>query len=792
MPQQSFELERVVEKIGMQLALGLEPRLHLERVDQRKIAALLGRRIQLDDFVGLGERQPEHAPNVANRLLALDRAERDYLRHAIVAVLLAHVFEHLVAPLEAKIHVDIRHRLAPRIQPSLEQQAMLDWVDLGDSQRVRNEAADHRAAARTHRNAQPARVTDKVGDDQHVAGEAHVANDGKLAIDALLVLRLVDIRAPRANFRQPRRQTLARSRFHFGVEVNPRPRLENRKMKLAEFEFEIDSPRYLDAVAQLLGVRAERTRHLVGRLDVELVGVEPPARLVGHGLAGLDAEQDLVRLGVVAMQIVAIIGRHQRQPDLLADFAQGIVVRRMKFVVLQLEIVPARKHLRVRFGGLARLVHAILPEPSRDLTRQASRQHDQSVRQLGENVLVDARLVVEAVLVRRRQQPAKISVTLAILREDYQVEVAAAVEVVAARNLRAIGALARREIHLASDDRLDADRFRLLIELDRAEHVAMVGHRDRFHPRRLGVLDQRPDFVGAVEKAVLRVDVKMDETHSGHSPCTGLAALRCAPFPLTSILLARVAAGEGCATRASESQKTTSSSRPPRASWPQPCRRLLCGRTLGGSCSSSAFRRRAFDRSAFDRFRHRGNRDFRNGRRQHGDHWIVGIENRLHLVRELHRRDVDDVVDVDFGDVDLDQVGNFQRQAFHRRRALERREDSTVGDALGLADELERNFDANRAVEIHFVQVRVQDFARHRGALHVLENHVLAVELRGARLELDDPSMRGGRNPRLQLDSIDRQRHRRRRRSVQYRGHAAAAPQRVVLTLGSGRTFLAG
>src|SRR5258708_34504544 len=110
-------------------------------------------------------------------------------------------------------------------------------------------------------------------------------------------------------------------------------------------------------------------------------------------------------------------------------------------------------------------------------------------------------------------------------------KIAATVEVVAARNLRAIGALARREVHLASDDRLDARGFRLLIELDRAEHVAMVGHRDRFHPRRLGVFDQRPDFVRAVEEAVLRVDVKMDETHSGPSPCTGLAAFAARPFP---------------------------------------------------------------------------------------------------------------------------------------------------------------------------------------------------------------------------------------------------------------------
>src|SRR5580704_9157244 len=161
MAQQAFELERVVEKIGMQFALSLEPRLHVERVGQWKIAALLGRRIQLDDLVGLGERQSEHAADVANRLFALDCSERDYLRDAIVAVLLAHILEHLVAPLETKVDVDIRHRLAPRIQPSLEQQSMLDRIDLGDSQRVRNQAADDRAATGTYRNSQPARVTDK-------------------------------------------------------------------------------------------------------------------------------------------------------------------------------------------------------------------------------------------------------------------------------------------------------------------------------------------------------------------------------------------------------------------------------------------------------------------------------------------------------------------------------------------------------------------------------------------------------------------------------------------------------
>src|SRR5271163_3990357 len=159
---------------------------------------------------------------------------------------------------------------------------MLDRVDLCDSQRVRNQAADDRATARTDRNPKAARVADKVGDDQHVAREAHVANYGNLAIDAFLVLRLVELGAACTDLNEARGQTLARAGFHLGVEVNAGARFENREMKLSELEFEIDSPRDLDAVAQLLGLSAERIRHLVWRLDVKLVGIEAPARLVGH------------------------------------------------------------------------------------------------------------------------------------------------------------------------------------------------------------------------------------------------------------------------------------------------------------------------------------------------------------------------------------------------------------------------------------------------------------------------------------------------------------------------------
>ena len=128
---------------------------------------------------------------------------------------------------------------------------MLDGIDFGDAERVRDQAADDRAAAGTDRNPAIARIADEVGDDEHVAGEAHVADDRHLAVEALVVRRLVERAAPRAQFGEARGQTLARARSISASRSTFGPRLENRKVELAEFEFEIDSPRYLDAVAQL-------------------------------------------------------------------------------------------------------------------------------------------------------------------------------------------------------------------------------------------------------------------------------------------------------------------------------------------------------------------------------------------------------------------------------------------------------------------------------------------------------------------------------------------------------------
>ncbi len=79
------------------------------------------------------------------------------------------------------------------------------------------------------------------------------------------------------------------------------------------------------ALAHLLGAVAglrdlgEELAHLRGGLQVVLRAVELEPLLVRQGGTGLDAEQGVVGLVVLALGVVRVVGGHQRGTDLLGQ-----------------------------------------------------------------------------------------------------------------------------------------------------------------------------------------------------------------------------------------------------------------------------------------------------------------------------------------------------------------------------------------------------------------------------------------------------------------------------------------
>ena len=149
-------------------------RVVLEAIPQGRVAPHHERRHRLRDPVAHAIRITEHACRVAHRVARFDRGERDDLGDVIAAVTLGGVLDHLVSIARVEVHVDVGHRDTTRVQEAFEQQVVLDRIEIGDAQAVRDRAASGRTATRSDAHASVFRVLDEIPHDQEVRGEAHV------------------------------------------------------------------------------------------------------------------------------------------------------------------------------------------------------------------------------------------------------------------------------------------------------------------------------------------------------------------------------------------------------------------------------------------------------------------------------------------------------------------------------------------------------------------------------------------------------------------------------------------
>ena len=175
------ELEQPAYFLFAFLALG-EQRLHFARRLERYELARLERN-QLRDAVAEHVREVEHAPDVAYDGFRRHRAEGRDLRDRIGAVLLLHVIDDAVAAVLAEVDVEVRHRDALGIEKALEQQCVAQRIEVGDAERIGDERSRAGPAAGPHGNAVALRPVDEVGDDQEVAGVAHLHDGPGLEVE---------------------------------------------------------------------------------------------------------------------------------------------------------------------------------------------------------------------------------------------------------------------------------------------------------------------------------------------------------------------------------------------------------------------------------------------------------------------------------------------------------------------------------------------------------------------------------------------------------------------------------
>ena len=437
--------------------------------------------------------------------MRLQLRERDDLRDAIAPVLLGDVGEDALAALHREVDVDVGHRLAARVQEALEQQVVRDRIEVGDLQAVRDERAGRRSAPRADGDAVLLGEPHEVPDDQEVVGEAHLADRLELELEPRPD-RVVDVRVAAGE------PLLAEAAEH--AEAVALGLVEAREPQRSELELDVAALGDLDRRREQVVAPARHQRLHLGRgLEVELVRLETEPVLVGEERVRLDAEERVVRPGVLGVQVVHVAGADDREAGVGGDPQEPRVdlgvLGHAGVLQLDVDVVASEdRHEPVELGARRGLVAA-----SQRLAGDAGhapRQADQPVGVALEQLVVDARLVVVALEESERAQLDEVVVAGRRLGEQRQVAPGPLALVPVA--LAPVG----DDVHLAAEQRLDPDLARSLVELDRPGHRAVIGEPHGGHAEIGGALHELGDPTGAVEHRVLGVDVKVNVGGVGH------------------------------------------------------------------------------------------------------------------------------------------------------------------------------------------------------------------------------------------------------------------------------------
>jgi hypothetical protein len=177
---------------------------------------------------------------------------------------------------------------------------------------------------------------------------------------------------------------------------------------------------------------------------------------------------------------------------------------------------------------LPRLLELAEPQPGLHLTRRAAGGGHQTAGVLGQQLPVHpGPLAVVALEAGPRRQPEQVAQALGVHRQQGEVRVRPG-------GRHVVGALRRLppehrlpaearvgcDVRLDPDDRRDAGGGGLPVEVERAEQVAVVGHRQRRHAEPSGLGEQVLQPGRPVQHRVLGVHVQVHE-RVGHGATSG-------------------------------------------------------------------------------------------------------------------------------------------------------------------------------------------------------------------------------------------------------------------------------
>ena len=176
-------------------------------------------------------------------------------------------------------------------------------------------------------------------------------------------------------------------------------------------------------------------------------------------------------------------------------------------MVLHLEVKAVRpEEVPVVQRTLLCHFHLAVEDGLRDVAGEAGAERDYPLVVLLQQLVVDARLVIEAFGVPEGAERHEVGVARGIAGKKN--------EVVMPRPFfasRLVRARAGRLVELRADDRRDALLAAFLVERHGPEHIAVVGERKMAHAEALRLGHERIDGGGSVEEGEIGMAMEMDE-----------------------------------------------------------------------------------------------------------------------------------------------------------------------------------------------------------------------------------------------------------------------------------------
>ena len=437
---------------------------------------------------------PSHVPDHA---LCSQRTESHDLNHFFRSIFPSHIIDHFLPALEAEIHVDIRHGHTLRIQESLEQQIIADGIDVGDVQAVGDDASCGGSSPGAHRNVVFSGVVDEIPDDQEVVHIAHLPDNIQFVIHSFFQRPVVF------------GVTLLQARIAQLVQIAPGI-VSGRNLEMGQFrDAELDL--HMAAIRDPLRVFhrfpgiGKQPFHLLFALDVILSAFIAHPVLVRQLFRRLNAQQDIVRPGVLRMGVVHIVGTDQTDIQIPGDLQEGGVhcLLLRDTVILQLqEVIILPEDLPVFQGALFGLIDQPLLNISGHLPCQTGGQGYDPFVVFPQQRLVHPRLIIVPFREALADNFHQIGITRIIFRQEHQMIIS-----VFSSGQFPVEPGIGRHIYFAADDGVDPLFLRRPVKIDHTVHNAVIRDGRSCHPELFHLLDIFFDFIGTIQQTVFCMDV---------------------------------------------------------------------------------------------------------------------------------------------------------------------------------------------------------------------------------------------------------------------------------------------